>query len=115
MPLQELRALSRLLLVLSALLLGLANAGLALAEQQPIAEQQQQQQHAQQLFSADSTPGQRCAPEVPVGGLKLSAEEQKLLQYICWPEESTPTAEQPLQAGVPRGVPAGVNCTVVSW
>lgn len=114
MPPRGLRALFRLLLALSALRLGLAHAGSA--GQRPIAEQQvQQRQQVQDIFSADPAPGQRCAQEVPVGNLELSAEERELLQFVCWPEDAAPAGVPSLLAGPARGVPPGVNCTVVSW
>lgn len=82
-------------------------------------QQYEQQEQWQPLFSPTSLPHQRCAAEVPVAGLNLTAEEQELLQFICWPEagEAAP-GEGLLGAPVvalPRGVPAGVNCTVVPW
>lgn len=75
---------------------------------------EQQQQREQRLFAAAPSP--HSCGEVPVDGLELSPAEQELLQYICWPQEGAALAEALLEgAAAPRGVPAGVNCTVVQW
>ena len=70
------------------------------------------------LFSATPLPEQRCADAVPVEGLNLTAAERELLPFICWPveglgDEAAPAG--PARAPLARGVPAGVNCTVVPW
>ena len=72
----------------------------------------------QPLFSATPLPQQRCADAVPVEGLNLTAAERALLPFICWPMEglgAEAAPRGPTPAPQPRGVPAGVNCTVVSW
>lgn len=66
------------------------------------------------LFSTAPLPQQRCSDKVPVEGLNLTAAEQELLQYICWPVEDAEPEATLLEAEA-RGVPAGVNCTVVEW
>lgn len=66
------------------------------------------------LFSVTPLPSQRCGA-VPVAGLNLTAAERELLPYICWPPAGDEAAG--LQsAGAPlrsRGVPAGVNCSII--
>ena len=72
----------------------------------------------QPLFSATPLPQQRCADAVPVEGLNLTAAERELLSFICWPVEGLGVEAAPggpAPAPQPRGVPAGVNCTVVPW
>ena len=72
----------------------------------------------QPIFSATSLPQQRCADAVPVEGLNLTAAERDLLPFVCWPVEGLGAEAAPggpTPAPQPRGVPAGVNCTVVSW
>lgn len=72
------------------------------------------------LLSAEPLPEQRCASAPPLAGLSLTEEEQELLQHVCWPTgpEGEPLAHEAVAAalgGERRGVPAGVNCTVVQW
>lgn len=73
----------------------------------------------QQLLATQLAPPQqqRCADKVPVHW-NLTAQEQELLQYICWPPEGVEAGAQAAGAAADaplRGVLAGVNCTVVQW
>lgn len=71
---------------------------------------------ADQLFSAVPL-GQACAPAsaIPTAGLNLTAEEQELLQFICWPEAGAEEAGERLVRGTRRGIPPGVECKAVTW
>ncbi|KAI3432222.1 hypothetical protein D9Q98_003784 [Chlorella vulgaris] len=98
-------------LILAAALVGLVSASPEHRQHQQQLLQQQQQQ--QDVFSVQPLPTQRCATTVPVNGLQLTPSEEELLQHICWPEDGATIAAETL--GASRGVPAGVNCTVVPW
>lgn len=71
---------------------------------------------ADQLFSAVPL-GQACAPAsaIPTVGLNLTAEEQELLQFICWPEAGAEEAGERLVRGTRRGIPPSVDCKAVTW
>jgi hypothetical protein len=107
---------------LLAVLLLVASAPLATSQQllgpQRHTPTAQAKGHVDSLFSADPLPQQQCG-EPPVQGLELTPAEQELLQYICWPPEGVEgllEAEQAARLGEERrGVPPGVNCTVVPW
>lgn len=68
--------------------------------------------------SSDSREGSppACAArgDIPLDGLELSAEEEALLDDICWPPGAT-ASELGAAAPPPRGVPPGINCTVTQW
>ena len=51
--------------------------------------------------------------QIPTQGANLTVEELQLLPDICWPLDKE-LPKPVLDAGA-RGVPAGVQCDVVSW
>lgn len=104
----------------SAALLLLLLATVAGAGQAPGAQQRELGQVPAPLFAASAHPAQRCGPAAVPEGVELTAAEQELLDYVCWPApEVAATAAAdvlpPLAAEPRSGVPAGVNCTVVQW